>query len=482
MLVYHQVEKFITANRLFSPHDRVLAAVSGGADSLCLVDCLLHAGYEVVIAHFDHQLRPESGVEAAAVQAYAAEAGCPFQLGVGADFGLSSAAPSLEDAARHARYQFLEQAARTSACDCIATGHHADDHVETLLIHLLRGAGVEGLCGIRAALRLRDMFPHAWAGDMRVVRPLLSCSSSAIDQHCEERELHPSFDSSNLDPRFLRNRVRHELLPLLEELNPAVRAALSRTGSIMQVTNSFLDAAVSELWVRCVDEREDGLWLKVEILQDAPLALQQILALRVLQKAAPPESDIGYEAVERFITGLQGGAADRLSLPGGLELERYDAVARLALLTRPMDTRHLPYLEGDAQPLTIPGVTTLSSHWEVDVSQAARRSEGGLEEPGLDGAFVIWMDAEAIAGGATMRRRERGDRFQPFGMQGSMTLADFFTNEKVLPEARPNWPLLVSGGHILWVAGLRMSERGRVGSQTHHVVRLELRPIGGRTP
>ena len=479
MLVYHQVEKFITANRLLSPHDRVLAAVSGGADSLCLVDCLLHLGYEVVIAHFDHQLRLESASEAAAVETYANDVGCRFFPGTASKYAFAGTTASLENAARCARYQFLEDAARSTDSSCIATGHHADDHIETILLHLIRGAGIEGLGGIRAKLRLEDMFPHAWAGARSVVRPLLSCSRDDIDMHCVERGLTPTFDASNLDYRFLRNRVRHELLPLLEALNPGVRGALRRTGFIMQAADSYLEDVVEEIWGSCMEERDDGLWLRLPAFQRMPLALQQRLALRALRQLAPPESDIGYEGVLRLVEALEQRGARRISLPGGLEVWISGEEARLAAAAEPLDTGQCPSLDEEC-PVTIPGVTRLSANWELTSAYLDPGEFGELPHPVMDGAHVIWVNARAIERGIHMRRWRPGDRFQPFGMQGRMKLADFFTNEKVPQPARATWPLLVSGGKILWVTGIRMSEHGRVGAQSDIVVRFELRPIGGR--
>ena len=479
MLVYHQVEEFITANRLFLPTARLLVAVSGGADSLCLVDCLVHAGYAVEIAHFDHQLRPESGQEADYVRDVAASFRCEFHLGFGGDYGLSPTCGSLEAAARAARYRFLADTAHTSTCTVLVTGHHADDQVETILLHLIRGAGLEGLGGMRPVKPLREIFPFPWSGELQLARPLLDLSRHQLVSHCKARGLIPQEDASNFDQRFMRNRVRHELLPKLEEFNSGFRAALLRTGEIMRSVDSFMDSEVDQQWHKIVSEEADGYWIAREPFKVLPEAIQYMLAKKLLEDASGG-LEIGYSAIQRLQAALVGDERTPVSLPGDLVCRCLGQRCRIAPVTRPLPMEALPAFDGDEpRAVAVPGLTALSPDWEIE-AQTIDMGVTSLEDliAGC-GDHTIVLDADLLDRDLMVRVRRAGDRFQPFGMQGSMRLSDFFINEHVPEQARSTWPLLICGENIVWVAGERAGEFGRLSEKSRKALVLRLLPSGG---
>ena len=482
MVVYHQVEEFITANSLFSPHEKLLVAVSGGADSLCLLDCLTHADHPVVIAHFDHQLRDESTREAERVRAMAVSRGCDFILGMGKDYGLHAPVAGIEDAARTARYSFLAEAALSSGCRTIVAGHHADDQVETILMHLLRGAGVDGLSGMRPLRLLHELFPEAWAEGLLLARPLLSIRRQEILDHCQERGLEPIVDPSNEDVSFLRNRIRHELLPLLDTYQENVRAALLRTGEIMRAIDHFLEDELQTRWLDVVDIRENSFWINPDVFASMPEALQYRLSRRVLDQCCRTDGDIDFSAVTRLRIVLLRGEPARCSLPCGLDVRKVGDRFCVAHRGEPIMLHGFPSLDVDRRSVNVPGETGLSATWQIEAA-VVPVSEHTFEDliPASDSEVIV-VDQDQLDGPLVVRCWEQGDRFQPFGLEGgTQKVGDFFTNEGIPREARSRWPLLFSGNTLLWVIGRRRAEAARLRKNSQHaiVIRLIRSPGGG---
>jgi len=240
--IERKVISSVHAHRLVSPGDRVVVGVSGGADSVCLLHLLAMARQvleiDLHVAHLDHQLR---GVEAEADADYVS--GLARSMGIACTVEQQDAAAykqeakcSVEEAARELRYRFFASVAGRVGASRIAVGHTRDDNVETILMHIVRGTGIDGLCGLAPCCPLPDVrqcLPgEAVQGDLRVVRPLLEVSRREAVDYCEGHRLGPRIDSSNLSPEFLRNRLRLNLLPLLRQYNPAIDQALLRLAGL----------------------------------------------------------------------------------------------------------------------------------------------------------------------------------------------------------------------------------------------------------
>lgn len=245
------VGEYIQELHLLEPREKVLAAVSGGADSLCLVLVLTELGFSVSVAHFDHGLRPESNRDSETVQRYARTMGVAF-------YGERGDVPAwathhrktLEEAARELRYDFLVRTAAVCGAAVIATGHTADDQAETVLMHLLRGSGLQGLRGIRAEDRSRGV---------RLIRPLLRLTHAQTTEYCRQSGWQPLEDPSNQDPSFKRNRIRRELLPQLRDYNPQIVPVLCRLSIIAAAQTDFLDRATDDFWNRFLLPAEPGV-------------------------------------------------------------------------------------------------------------------------------------------------------------------------------------------------------------------------------
>jgi len=222
----NEINSILREKCLITPGELVVTGVSGGPDSLCLMDLLHKLGYRVIVAHLDHRLRPESEDEAQRVKKMAAESGLPF-VRESKDIETFSRQRglSLEEGARLARYQFLFREAEKIRAAAVMVGHTADDQVETVLMHLLRGAGLPGLTGMS-----HRSLPNAWSEKIPLLRPLLGVWREAIWEYLNDQGLNPSLDPSNLDERIFRNRLRHELIPYLETFNPRLRQSIWRRG------------------------------------------------------------------------------------------------------------------------------------------------------------------------------------------------------------------------------------------------------------
>ena len=302
MTLQERVQAYIDQHHLLKPGQHLLVGVSGGADSLCLLDLLLHLGYRPLVAHFDHALRPESAGEAQFVADLTVRLGCPVVV-ERVDQGVFTAdkAGSLEAVARQARYRFFAKVAVEHHLDTIATGHTADDQAETVLLHLLRGSGLNGLRGMLPATDMSSWQLLQSPAELRLVRPLLAETHMAAGDYCEEHGLKVQDDSSNRDLEFTRNRIRHELLPLLETYNPRISQALNRLADITREDVELIDRLVREVRPEIMHKDQDAQEaLSVACFAQQPTAIQRGLLRQLLVDLAGQEDDFGLENVERL--------------------------------------------------------------------------------------------------------------------------------------------------------------------------------------
>lgn len=457
-----------------SPGERLLVGVSGGPDSMCLFDSLARLGFAVHAAHFDHHLRPESGREADVVRQAAQYLGAPFTAG-GADVAAEARARrmSIEETARVLRYQFLFNAARSVGAQAVAVAHHADDQVETVLMHLLRGTGLAGLTGMDYRSRLPAFDP-----EMPVIRPLLGVWRSDILAYCRERSLPVVSDASNADPVYFRNRLRHELLPLLETYNPRVRLALWRMAQVLAGDEQLLALAEQEAWRSCQAEATlEGVSFDLERF----LAQQEPMQRRLLRRAAgvlrPDLRDVDFDAIQRAVEFARAPARSRqIDFLQGLvwQVAADAGGARLLLVDRAQGVRpeQWPQVPPGELHLAIPGEVVLPGGWVLRAALSPR-ADPALPLP--DARWEAFLDADRAGLVLHVRRPRPGDRFQPLGMDGhSLKLSDFWINQKLPRQARAGWPLVCSGELIAWLPGFRLGHPFRVTDESRHIVHLTL--------
>ena len=465
MHLSERVATYIEQEGLLEPRQSLVVGVSGGPDSLCLLDCLVRLSFQPVVGHFDHQLRAESAEEADFVRQIADSYGVSFELGRGPDVRNKQ---SLEEAARLYRYRFLASVARERGIERIAVGHTANDQAETVLMHLIRGAGPSGLRGMLPATDLSDWDGRTEAGSATLVRPLLEVWRHETEGYCSEYGLAARTDPSNQDPRYFRNRLRNELLPELRTYNPRVQEALLRTAKVMAAEAEVMDQLVEEHWSDWVRTAGDGvLELQAGALFRAPLALQRATMRRAILQLAPEIRDVGFDTVERVLQSMREGK--RLTLRGGLDLLTLNGEAFLRKPNASIPLDGVPQMRSkEVQAVSIPFQVELEAGWALMGTEAERKGEipRGSEE--------VWFDALQIEDEITIRPPKPGDRMVPIGMSGSMKLSDLFVNRKVPRPAREHWPVITCGEEIIWVPGLHRSERARVALSTQQIVHIRL--------
>jgi tRNA(Ile)-lysidine synthase len=476
-----RIREFIRRYELLAPGERVVLGVSGGADSLCLLDSLLRLGQDVVVAHLNHQLRgAEADADARFVEGLAAERGLQY-YGDRRDVGALARQRNLglEEAARQARYSFLTEVARAAQASNIAVGHNADDQVETVLMHFLRGTGLAGLRGMLPATPLgqyRFLGAEAAAG-LTLVRPLLEVPRSDINAYCRRRSLSPRFDSSNLDLTFYRNRLRHELLPFLETFNPGIRSVLQHTAQLALADHALLQDQVGPAWNRVVrGETEEAITVDLGAWRGLTLSLRRSILRRAIQSIRPGLRNVDFGHIERAVTDLmRAESGHRITLPshlqvvvdydtfvvGGEDYSRSGSNVPRLLTVQPL-------------PVAIPGLTALAdTTWRLRAELLADE-QVSTEIIRRASGWRCFLDADVVGRRPLLRCRLPGDLFQPLGMAGHSTrVNEFMINAKISRFERSGVPLLIcESGDIGWLCGWRVDHRARVRPQTRRVLQL----------
>ena len=479
-----KVTAFIEQQRLLPAGGEIIVAVSGGVDSLCLLHILhrlcgpgkRYPGVALHVAHLDHRLRGAAGErDAAHVAQLAAAWGLPATTGSIDVPALARAEHrSLEDAARVARYRFLRQVAQGRL---IAVAHQADDQAETLLLHYLRGGGLSGMVGMEP--RQQD-----------IIRPLLALTRAETVAYCREWSLTPVEDASNNNPRFLRNRIRHELLPLLESLNPGIRATLLRRAEVARADLDWIEEQVTGFWPRIVRSEEAGaITLDVDGLRKLPLSLQRHLLRRGAEMLCGGQSPLElrhYRLIEALCQRDASGEERALHLPGQLIVSR-----RLNLLTierRATNGEQRVYSAAqETVILPIPGrVVVPGTGWIATAAQLsgedleqmhealAREDRAALRQLLPSRNHSVYIDSESIGLFLQVRTRRPGDRMQPLGMVHEKKVQDVMVDQHVPRAERARTPLFFSATHCVWVAGVCIDERVKLTGTTRGIIRLSI--------
>ncbi len=464
-----QIAETIARHKLISPGSHLLLAVSGGSDSTGLVFLLQSWARDrdvtLSLIHLDHGLRGgASAADAAFVQSLAQRLGFPCTVErVQADTWATRRGISLEMAAREVRLEFYGRMLRVHGAEAVATAHTRDDQAETVLMRLLRGAGMQGLCGMAALKEL---------GDVRIIRPLLDRTRVEITSYLREKGEDWCEDESNRDRRHLRNVIRHDILPELRvRVNPAVDEALIRTAGLLAEENRYLEASAQEELHRCRDPEQRPA-LGVDALQSLPAALLRRVYRRWLIEQGVTASAIDHDAVQRMEGLLCGpGGTREVSLQAGWRVVRANRLIRVG---RNRGKEAAPF----RCRLDVPGETALP---EIGLRVCASHDCGfRREEPAGVGRIPSegWVDSRQVEREEVyVRNWQRGDRILPVGFDGSVKLQDLYTNEKVPLEDRARLPVFECRGEVIWVPGYRVAENWSVRGPQAPSIRLRIEPL-----
>ncbi len=314
--------------RAFDFSGPVILAVSGGADSLCLADAALAEWREVahraapkpnfIIAHLNHQIRGAAAIaDAEFVRAFAAQHSAPCEIGEADVPALAQQMNvSIEVAARMSRYDFLARMADRHGAGYVATAHHADDQAETVLLRLIRGTGLHGLRGMQARS------PMTGAPHITLLRPLLRITRAEIEQYCADRGLQPRHDTSNDDLNHTRNRIRHELLPVLAEYNPGIRAVLARLADTATTDVEIIEHAARQAMEGVTQAVGEGIRFDRAAWLALPLGLRRATLREAARRLAGHLTDLKYSAIEEACAVLDSGSATsgEIALTGALRI------------------------------------------------------------------------------------------------------------------------------------------------------------------
>lgn len=452
----------------------IVVGVSGGPDSLALLHAFvyggLHPAKNLVVGHLNHRLRPESGDEADYVAALCKTWGVECHV---ESLDVHSLAEeeqlSLEEAGRHARYHFLaEVASKKNAC-CIAVGHTADDQVETVLMHFIRGSGLAGLRGMLPVGRLPQ------APGLRLLRPFLTTTRAEIEAYCRENELRPVQDPSNRQSTFFRNRLRNELLPLLAEYNPAIRERILHMATVVRGDHALLVEMTRQAWEEIILERGEG-WLRVDLKgwQELPLSLRRRTLRHAVWELRASLRDVPFDAVEQARrVAEEGQVGAQSTLPAGIVMRIGYESWVLGVEGASIPRRAPQILVERPVALTVPGKVSLERGWEIHADYVDLARPGEILEKA--DRWHVHLDA-SVADNLYVRNRVPGERFRPLGIgEHSMKIADFMINEKLPSRLRRAWPIVATAKHAAWIVGYRIDQRARV--RTGHSRAVELRCV-----
>ncbi len=421
--------------------DRVLVALSGGADSTALLLSMKTLFREgklggLFAAHLNHGIRGESALsDQQFCQSLCETLEVPLQTETcDAPNYAKNAGKSLEEAARELRYAFLERARVAAGADCIATAHHKDDQAETLLLHLLRGCGTGGLAGMKP----RNGF---------VARPLLQTSREEILQYLADQNATYCEDETNAQNCALRNRIRNDLLPALREYQPDFVDSLCKTAALCAGDDAYLELLAAQAESQLL--REGGL--DRALLNGQPQALKsRIVKKRLMQlSGSVSEADI-----RRVLALSEAQTGTAIELAGGFSA--WTSAATLYLGVYPAAAEYeVPFVpEGKTQTPRGIFISERVASW--------RKPEGADE---------AYLALDALPQGLVVRSRRAGDRFYPLGAPGERKLSDVFIDKKISREERDR-PLLCAGNEVLYAAGLAVSERVKVTPYTREILHI----------
>lgn len=467
--IINKVDHFANEHNLFKPHDKLLIACSGGPDSIALVDILLKLrtkyNLNIIVAHAEHGIRKESSLnDAQYVKTYCEQRNIPFFMEhLNVLEHLKTEKLSVETLARKLRYQFLRKIAQKENATKIVTAHHLNDQAETVLQHLLRGAGPAGLSGMKSL-----------NGD--IIRPFLCLYRKEIEAYCLHENLNPCLDETNNSLDYERNRIRLDLLPRLKEYNPQIVTAICNSAKIIAQEHDFIDCYVKNLYIQKVNTNINTQEVTIDIndLKKEHKAIRTALYRYIIKKLQNSLENISFTHIDKIDKFLYNGhTGSILQLPQNLRINiNYDKFTFSKINNKAKNSIELE------QNLSIKiDLSLLLTQKEIKLPYEQSLIINKVNEfTKLNGRNQCFIDIDKIQGNILyIRNRKNGDRITPKGMQGSKKIKDIFIDNKIPAKDRNKIPLICDEKDIIWIAGVQQDAHYLVNKDSKHILYLKLK-------
>ncbi|KPA14624.1 tRNA(Ile)-lysidine synthetase [Candidatus Magnetomorum sp. HK-1] len=477
-----QVEQTVREFKLIQPGMSILCAVSGGPDSVCLFAVCLHFvktyNLKLAIGHVHHGLREKDADEDASfVENLALKSKVPFYI-VHADVIAYQKKNKLclEEAAREVRYDALKKMCEQNGHQAIALGHHADDTAEQILMNLLRGTGTQGLTGIVPKRNFSfDLRKDLHAETLQIIRPLIQVSREDITHFLKDVNLSYVLDKSNQDSRFLRNRIRHQLLPLLQSYNPNIRASLNRLADIQRTDIHWLEKFSAPIFKRAILKMDDKqIVLNKEVLKDQHLAIIRNLFRNAILHVKGDLRRITHDHIQALSRWIFLTEKSRyMHLPDNIyvkfDYEKIHIFFKNSSKVIPEIEPQFSYCIEKTGRLII-SERNMILQLDLISRDLVNINEDDSKNDPLISQNNAYFDADIVKFPMFIRNVEPGDRFQPLGMNGHQKLKKLFNNQKVPISERSRAAVLISQNKIVWVIGYRISQFAAITSKTRQVL------------
>jgi tRNA(Ile)-lysidine synthase len=465
--VFDLIQKVLEAiktHNMLTYGDRVVVAVSGGPDSICLLHILhgLREEFNLILyaAHVNHCLR---GEEANKDEEYVKEFCRSLQIEcfsrkidinkLAEERGLST-----ESAAREARYEFFDELLHKLKAQRIALAHNANDQAETVLMRIMRGAGMEGIIGIKAVRE--NIF----------IRPLINIKRESIEGYCEGNKLSPRIDKTNHESIYTRNKIRLELIPYIKEnFNSDIVEVLNRLADNLSRDNDYLENIVNEKFKSYCGRKGEKVIIDKEAFGEHEAVITRILRLSIFELKGNLYN-IEKVHIYDLINLQKSGTGKRITLPGNVVgYNNYESIELSLSKTYVNNELEREYTLNINEEIYIE---------EFNLRISARIIDKNEKIDFKEKTNVKYFDCDKMQGNITIRRRKNGDRFTPFGMKGSKKLKDFFMDLKIPQDERDRIPLVCFGENIAWIVGYRMSDNYKVDKTARNILEVKIECIG----
>ena len=430
-----RIQQFIINKKLFSKDSNLLLAISGGADSVCLFFALKELGYNVELAHCNFNLRAEeSDEDEYFVKELANKYGVKFHVNSFETQKYASEQKiSIQMAARDLRYKWFDELLAVNNLDFVITAHHKDDNVETFFINLIRGTGVNGLCGIKAK-------------NKKIIRPLLEISRQEIERYLTKNKIKYRNDSSNSEVKYLRNKIRHQLMPLLKEMNPNIEQTITNQIFVLDGINKVFQEQMTAIKERLLVQKE-GIY-KLNISELIELQHLEVILFEILKP-------FGFSEVDQIIKAINSQSGKQFfSDTYQLIIDREQII--------------ISALENHQEDIEIREI-------EIEIKNPLTMKFAGSLDFSLNkNPNVAKLDFDKLSFPLKLRKWKNGDKFKPLGMRNFKKVSDFFIDEKYSILAKQKQWILCSEDDIVWIVGNRIDDRYKIETHTKKVYIAEL--------